>query len=99
MTNKQNYKMKPLMYIVQPDSDGVHVNMQSLVVKKAKQKVMEKPKKAEKIANTAIEEVEDAHEQEAVSTSVALQQEEQVDEEPTVKEYRKQRKPITQMNV
>jgi|GEM_PF-2357979 len=100
MTNKQNYKMKPLMYIVQPDSDGVHVNMQSHVVKKAKQKVMERPKKAEEIVNQAIEEVvEDVHEREAVSTAVAIQQEEQVDEEPTVKEYRKQRKPITQMNV
>lgn len=99
MTNKQNYKMKPLMYIVQPDSDSVHVNMQSHVVKKAKQKVMEKPKKAEEIVNTEVEEVEDAHEQGAVSTAVALQQEEQVEEEPTVKEYRKQRKPITQMNV
>lgn len=99
MTNKQNYKMKPLMYIVQPDSDGVHVNMQSYVVKKAKQKVMERPKKAEEIVNQAIEEVEDVHERKAVSTAVAIQQEEQVDEEPTVKEYRKQRKPITQMNV
>ncbi|PMC40438.1 hypothetical protein CJ195_01620 [Bacillus sp. UMB0899] len=109
MANKQSYKMKPLMYIVQPDSDGVHVNMQSYVVKKAKRKVAESPKQAENIVETEIEEVVDAKYQPAVrsavdvSTVVEIQEEEQVElkveEEPTVKQYRKQRKPITQMNI
>ena len=104
MANKQNYKMKPLMYIVQPDSDGVPVNMQSYVVKKAKQKVLEKPKQASGIVKTEIEDVVDAPLQEPVNTAtvVEIQEEEQVQEvveEPTVKQYRKQRKPITQMNI
>ncbi|MCM3442359.1 CotO family spore coat protein [Metabacillus halosaccharovorans] len=99
MANKQNYKMKPLMYIVQPDSDGVHVNMQSYVVKKAKQKVVEKPKQSEVVVNTVVEEAVETELQGAVSTAVEIQEEEQVEEEPTVKQYRKQRKPITQMNV
>lgn len=91
--------MKPLMYIVQPDSDGVHVNMQSYVVKKAKQKVVEKPKKSEAVVHKAVEEAVETELQGAVSTAVEIQEEEQVVEEPTVKQYRKQRKPITQMNI
>ena len=100
MANRQNYKMKPLMYIVQPDSDGVHVNMQSYVVKKAKQKVAEKPKQSEVIVNKVVEEEVETELQGTVSTAVEIQEEEQVVEEaPTVKQYRKQRKPITQMNI
>ncbi|UPG62417.1 hypothetical protein [Metabacillus endolithicus] len=38
MSNKQNYKMKPLMYIVSPEHQDIDVNMQSFVVKKSNNK-------------------------------------------------------------
>lgn len=94
--------MKPLMYIVQPDSDGVHVNMQSYAVKRAKRKVSENPKQDEEISSTETKEAVGVKSQEAVvAAAVEIQEVKQaeVEEEPTVKQYRKQRKPITQMNV
>lgn len=90
--------MKPLMYIVQPDNEDIQIDMQSYVVKKVKPKVVNKPKKKEINRETEIEEAKVPIEAEVVSSAVAIQ-EEQVEEEPTVKQYRKQRKPITQMNV
>lgn len=37
---KQNYQIKPLMYIVQPDNQDINVHMQSFVVKKVRSKAV-----------------------------------------------------------
>lgn len=94
--------MKPLMYIVQPDNEDINVNMQSFVVKKSKPKAAEKVKKPESAVQTVVEEVVEAPPEETLDETKeaeAVQQEEVVEEEQSVKQYRKQRKPITKMNI
>lgn len=115
---KKDYKMKPLMYIVQPDNQDINVNMQSFVVKKTKSKAvdakqieedsqvktLEKEPLKEEVSslNTDVqtkEEEEDHVEVISLNEPNNLQGEEEQDQEQTVKQYRKQRKPITQMNI
>jgi hypothetical protein len=98
---KQKYRMQPLMYIVQPDNQDINVNMQSFVVKKAKPK--SKPRvdsvdtKAKTLVKEAIPEENEILEiPEEISSTV---QENPVEKEQSAKQYRKQRKPITQMSI
>lgn len=94
---KQKYSLKPLMYIVQPDNRDVNVNMQSFVVKKAK--------KEEVIQRTVVSENTDSLTKTKQEKNITLENQlsvkEKIEEvaEETPKNYRKQRKPITQMNV
>ncbi|TXC90722.1 hypothetical protein FS935_12490 [Metabacillus litoralis] len=120
MRNNQknkDYKMKPLMYIVQPDNQDINVNMQSFVVKKTKSKAvvdtnqvegdsqvktLEREPSVEEVNKLNIEaQVEEEKDVEVnpLKETNSLQGEEEQDQEQTVKQYRKQRKPITQMNI
>ncbi|OAS83839.1 CotO family spore coat protein [Metabacillus litoralis] len=103
---KQKYRMQPLMYIVQPDNQDINVNMQSFVVKKAKPK--SKPRvdsvdtKAKTLVKEAIPEENEILEiPEEISSTVQENplQENPVEKEQSAKQYRKQRKPITQMSI
>ncbi|MBO1511584.1 CotO family spore coat protein [Metabacillus bambusae] len=103
---KQKYQMKPLMYIVQPDNQDINVNMQSFVVKKAKPK--SKPRvdgvdaKVKSIVKEAIpqeNEILEIPEEIKSTVQVDSVQENPVEQEQSAKQYRKQRKPITQMSV
>lgn len=108
---KQNYQTKPLMYIVQPDNQDIHVHMQSFVVKKVKKKVSAEIEHidsgAQAIGNESnVEEkiLEEISEEINTNKDVSFVQEAQnhqveQSQEQSVKEYRKQRKPLTQMNV
>ena len=92
--------MKPLMYIVSPEHQDIDVNMQSYVVKKSKQQKADQPKEIKAKKLTVVEEEEEVTAEKQPETAVAvIEEEEQPEEETTVKQYRKQRKPITQMNV
>ncbi|MFD2215430.1 CotO family spore coat protein [Metabacillus endolithicus] len=100
MSNKQNYKMKPLMYIVSPEHQDIDVNMQSFVVKKSKQQKVDQLKETKSQIQTVVEEDEEVTEEKQPEKAVAVvEEEEQPEEETSVKQYRKQRKPITQMNI
>ena len=96
MSSKQkgNYQMKPLMYIVQPESDEIKVKMQSFVVRKAKKQ------QAPETATNEIE-MKDEIEEAPANVQEAIQEEEREEaiEEQTAKQYRKQRKPIMQMSI
>jgi hypothetical protein len=110
---KQKYQMKPLMYIVQPDNQDINVNMQSFVVKKAKPKPKAKPQvdgvdaKVKSLVKEAIpqeneileipEEIKSTVQEHSVQENSI--QENPVEQEQSAKQYRKQRKPITQMSV
>ncbi|MCM3651261.1 CotO family spore coat protein [Metabacillus litoralis] len=112
---KQNYQIKPLMYIVQPDNQDIDVHMQSFVVKKVRPKAAVRTESVDsgvkKIVNESIqkektleeipEEIPDEIKSNEDVQSVQEIQENQVEQrqEQSVKEYRKQRKPLTQMNV
>ncbi|XQY92835.1 CotO family spore coat protein [Metabacillus sp. HB246100] len=106
------YKVKPLMYIVQPDNQDIQVNMQSFVVKKAKSKVAVKndsrggAQTLVKELDTLVEEVKEVEEAKDIQEEATVETQHQGEtvlkegkQEQTVKEYRKQRKPISKMNV
>ncbi|MDQ0230638.1 CotO family spore coat protein [Metabacillus malikii] len=110
MSHKQTQyrQAKPLMYIVQPDGINVDVKMQSFVVKKAKKQV-------ESVIEEEVKEIDEPQLQiEVVDQEVPITQqepevptatkevvEEVQEEEPpqSAKQYRKQRKPISQMTI
>lgn len=92
--------MKPLMYIVSPEHQDIDVNMQSFVVKKSKQQKVDQLKETKSQIQTVVEEDEEVTEEKQPEKAVAVvEEEEQPEEETSVKQYRKQRKPITQMNI
>jgi hypothetical protein len=109
---KQKYQMKPLMYIVQPDNQDINVNMQSFVVKKSKSKSMTAVESVNSRVKTLVKEAVSQEKAisdipEEIKANVDLQsiqeiqdkQENPVEQEQSIKEYRKQRKPITQMTI
>lgn len=110
-SQKHKYQMKPLMYIVQPENPEIKVNMQSFVVKKAKPKsalVVEKTEIEEKTVEEdllqqdneeIVEEIKPVTDNQLVQEKQEDNQDPPVEQEPSIKEYRKQRKPLTQMNV
>lgn len=92
--------MKPLMYIVSPEHQDIDVNMQSFVVKKSKQQKVDQLNETKSQIQTVVEEDEEVTEEKQPEKAVAVvEEEEQPEEETSVKQYRKQRKPITQMNI
>lgn len=108
MSNKQrrNYPLKPLMYIVQPDNDNINVNMQAFVTKKAISKlntvsdhVPSQVQTIEKEAVTQKREILEVPEEIIPKVEVTSIQEEEIEQEQSARQYRKQRKPITQMNI
>ena len=113
MTNKQKqkYQIKPLMYIVQPDNQDINVHMQSFVVKKVRSKAVVGTEsvdsevgefvKGSNQKEKTLEEVPEEIKSNEDVQSVQEIQDNQVEQrqEQSVKEYRKQRKPLTQMNV
>jgi hypothetical protein len=107
---KQKYQMQPLMYIVQPENQDINVNMQSFVVKKAKPKSALGVEGSDSNGKTVEKEIIHPEKEEiAVEIKSAIDQqlvqEDQVNQEKpdeqeiSIKQYRKQRKPITQMSV
>ncbi|MGM0874649.1 MAG: CotO family spore coat protein [Bacillota bacterium] len=106
---KQKYQMKPLMYIVQPDNQDINVNMQSFVVKKSKSitaiesansqvKTLKEGVSQEKAISDIPEEIKANVDLQSIQ-EIQDKQENPVEQEQSIKEYRKQRKPITQMTV
>lgn len=88
------------MYIVSPEHQDIDVNMQSFVVKKSKQQKVDQLKETKSQIQTVVEEDEEVTEEKQPEKAVAVvEEEEQPEEETSVKQYRKQRKPITQMNI
>ncbi|QGQ44694.1 CotO family spore coat protein [Metabacillus sediminilitoris] len=96
---KQKYQMKPLMYIVQPENQDINVNMQSFVVKKTKPKSSATVAIADAPVKTLQKEFDLAEKEEVVEENKFAGVEQLAQEEPSVKQYRKQRKPLTQMSV
>jgi hypothetical protein len=108
---KQNYQIKPLMYIVQPDNQDIHVHMQSFVVKKVRKKAIAGTERIDSSVKASANEsnleektLEEIPEEINLNKDVSFVQEAQdhqveQKQEQSVKEYRKQRKPLTQMNV
>lgn len=108
MSNKQrrNYQLKPLMYIVQPDNDNINVNMQAFVTKKQISKLNtvsdHVPSQVQTLEKEAIpqeREVLEIPEEIISKVEVPSIQEEAIEQEQSARQYRKQRKPITQMSI